>query len=156
MKKSVRLQDGGCLFVCLILFCFSLWKFVCFNLFFICYQFIYFYYFFRIQFHPNVTYDLLRSYDRGIKGRVMGPLLALVWPCFRTNEIVTPKIVSFLCSLNNFLLKNVIVLIFGKHVSKWRSFEEKKKSYFWPISRFLVTRDRWGKRHKISFGTYFT
>ena len=43
----------------------------------------------------------------------MGPLLVLVWPCFMGNVIVTCKIVPFLCSLDNFLLENVIVFIFG-------------------------------------------
>ena len=41
----------------------------------------------------------------------MGPLLVLVSPCFRENVIVTCKIVSFLCSLDNFLLKNVIIFL---------------------------------------------
>ena len=56
--------------------------------------------------------------------------LVLVCPCFRENVIVTYKIVSFLCSLNYFLLKNVIVFSCGNQFSKWRSFE--KKGYFWP------------------------
>ena len=55
----------------------------------------------------------------------MGPLLVLVSPCFRENVNVTYKIVSFLCSLKNFLLKNVIVFFFGNQISKWRSFEER-------------------------------
>ena len=49
-----------------------------------------------------------------IKGRVMGPLLVFVSPCFRENVIVTCKIVPFLCSLDNFLLKNVIAVFFWK------------------------------------------
>ena len=48
------------------------------------------------------------------KGRVMGSLLALVFPCLRKTVIVTCKIVSFLCSLDSFLLENVIVFIFWK------------------------------------------
>ena len=71
----------------------------------------------------------------GVKDREMGPLLALVSPCFRENVIVTCKIVSFLCSLDNFLPKNVIVFFFGNQISKWRSFE--KKGYFWPIFQFF-------------------
>ena len=55
----------------------------------------------------------------------MGPLLVLVSPCFRENVNVIDKIVSFLCSLDNFLLKNVIVFFFGNQISKWRSFEKK-------------------------------
>ena len=45
----------------------------------------------------------------------MGPLLVLVCPCFRVNVTVTCKIVSLclfcVCSLGNFLLKNVIVFL---------------------------------------------
>ena len=55
----------------------------------------------------------------------MGPLLALVSPCFRENIIVTCKLFSFLCSLDNFLPKNVIVFFFGNQISKWRSFEKR-------------------------------
>ena len=56
----------------------------------------------------------------------MGPLLALVCPCFRKNVIVTCKIVSFfLSSLDNFLQKNVIVFIFGIHILKWHPFGKK-------------------------------
>ena len=53
----------------------------------------------------------------------MGPLLVLVCPCFRENVVVKCKIVSFVFSLDNFLLKNVIVFLFGNQISKWRSFE---------------------------------
>ena len=61
----------------------------------------------------------------------MGPVLVLVCPCFRENVIVTFKIGSFLCSLDNFLLKNVIVFFFffleikfqnGAHLKKKRLF----------------------------------
>ena len=55
----------------------------------------------------------------------MGLLLVLVCPCFWGTVIVTCKIVSFLCSLDNFLLKNVIVFFFGNQISKWRSFEKR-------------------------------
>ena len=54
----------------------------------------------------------------------MGTLFVLVSPCFRENVIVTCKIGSFLCSLDNFLQKNVIVFVFGNQISKWRSFEK--------------------------------
>ena len=60
-----------------------------------------------------------------LKGCGMGPWLVLVSPCFRENVIATCKIVSFLCSLDNLLQKNVIVLCFGNQVSKWRSFEKR-------------------------------
>ena len=46
------------------------------------------------------------------KGCGMGPLLVLVSPCFRENVVVTCKIGSFLCSLDNLLQKNVIVFFF--------------------------------------------
>ena len=55
----------------------------------------------------------------------MGPLLVFVSPCFRANVVVTCKIVSFLCILDNFLQKNVIVLFFGNQISKWRLFEKR-------------------------------
>ena len=54
----------------------------------------------------------------------MGPLLALVPPCFRKNVVVACKIGSFLCSLDNLLQKNLIVFFFGNQISKWRSFEK--------------------------------
>ena len=60
----------------------------------------------------------------------MGLLLVLVSPCFRENVVVTWKIGSFLCSLDNLLQKNVFVFFLGNQISKWRSFE--KKGYFWP------------------------
>ena len=56
------------------------------------------------------------------KGCGMGPWLVLVSPCFRENVVATCKIGSFLCSLDNLLQKNVIVLFFGNQISKWRSF----------------------------------
>ena len=62
------------------------------------------------------------------KGCGMGPCLVLVSPCFRENVLAKCKIGSFLCSLDNSLQKNVIVLFFGNQISKWPSFE--KKDYF--------------------------
>ena len=44
----------------------------------------------------------------------MGPLLILVSPCFRENVVVTFKIESFLCGLDNLLQKNVIVFFLWK------------------------------------------
>ena len=55
----------------------------------------------------------------------LGPLLVLVSPCFRETVVVTCKIGSFLCSLDNLLQKNVIVFFFENQISKWRSFEKK-------------------------------
>ena len=59
------------------------------------------------------------------KGCGMGPWVVLVSPCFRENIVATCKIGSFLCSLDNLLQKNVIVLFFGNQISKWRSFEKR-------------------------------
>ena len=70
----------------------------------------------------------------------MGPVFALVCPCFRKNVVVTCKIMSFLCSLDNFLLKNAIVFIFGNQISKWRSF--KKGQFLTYFAHFLVTREK--------------
>ena len=58
----------------------------------------------------------------------MATLFVLVFPCFRENVVVTCKIGSFLCTLDNLLQKNVIVFFFGNQISKWRSFE--KRGYF--------------------------
>ena len=55
----------------------------------------------------------------------MGPLLVLVSPCFRKTVVVTCKIGSFLCSLDNLLQKNVIVFFFENQILKWRSFEKR-------------------------------
>ena len=55
----------------------------------------------------------------------MGPWLVLVSPCFRENVVATCKIGSFVCSLDNLLQKNVIVLFFGNQISKCRSSEER-------------------------------
>ena len=89
--------------------------------------------------------------DMAIKGTQMGLLFALVSPCFRENVSVTCKIVTCFYSLDNFLLKSVIVFFFleirfqnGAHL--------KKRLFLTCFSHFLVTRER----HKISFCTYPT
>ena len=76
----------------------------------------------------------------------MGPLLVLVCPCFREIVTVTCKIVSFLCSLDDFLLKDVIIIIILKsnQIFKWHSFD--KNAIFDLLFTFLVTR---GKTQKI-------
>ena len=79
-----------------------------------------------------------------LKGCGMGPWLALVSPCFRENVVATCKIGSFLCSLDDLLQKNVIVLFFGNQISKWRSFE--KKAIFDLLFTFYSHR---GKLTKI-------
>ena len=60
-----------------------------------------------------------------LNGCGMGSLLVFVSPCLRENVVVTCKIGSFLCSLDNLLQKNVIVFFFGNQISKWRSFEKR-------------------------------
>ena len=57
-----------------------------------------------------------------LNGCGMGPLLVLVFPCFRENVNVTCKIGSFLCSLDNLFQKNVIVFFFGNQISICRDF----------------------------------
>ena len=75
-----------------------------------------------------------------LKGCGMGPWLVLVSPCFRENVVATCKIGSFLCSLDNLLQKNVIVLFLeikfqnGAHL--------KKGLYLTYFSHFLVTREK--------------
>ena len=80
----------------------------------------------RLKVAPNMadSISLSRTY-RSLKGCGMGPWLVLVFPCFRENVVATCKIGSFLCSLDNLLQKNVIVLSFGNQISKWRSFEKR-------------------------------
>ena len=90
----------------------------------------------------NLTLNL--TYDRFIKGSGMGPWLVLVSLCFRENVAATCKIWSFLCSLDNLLQKNVIVLFFGNQISKWRSFE--KRAIFDLLFTFFSHR---GKVTKI-------
>ena len=80
----------------------------------------------------------------------MGPLLVLVYPFFRENVVATCKIGSFLCSLDNLLQKNVILLFFGSQISKWRSFE--KRAIFDLLFTFFSHQ---GKVTK-SFRTYVT
>ena len=55
-----------------------------------------------------------------------GSTVCSCFPLFyRENVVVTCKIGSFLCSLENLLQKNVIVFFFGNQISKWRSFEKR-------------------------------
>ena len=70
----------------------------------------------------------------------MGPLLVPVSPCFRENVVVTCKIGSFLCSLDNLLLKNVIVFFLK---IKFQNGAHLKKGLFLTyFSHFLVTREK--------------
>ena len=76
-----------------------------------------------------------------IKGCGMGPWLVLVSPCFREKIVAICKIGSFLCSLDNLLQKNVIVLFFLEF--KFQNGAHLKKGYFWPTFHiFLVTREK--------------
>ena len=75
----------------------------------------------------------------------MGLLLDLVCPCFRKNIIVTFKIVSFLGSLDNLLLKNVIVFIFENQLSKCRSYE--KEAIFDLLFTFFSQQEKDTKFH---------
>ena len=74
----------------------------------------------------------LTTVIESLKGRVMGPLLALVCRCFRENVIGTCKIESLKgYSLDNFLLKNVLfcfVLFFS--FLEIKSYHLKKKGLF--------------------------
>ena len=86
----------------------------------------------------------------------MGPWLVLVFPCFREHVVATCKILSFLCSLDNLLQKNVIVFFFGNQISKWRSYE--KRAILTYFSPFLVTREKLQKilQHICHSHTYMT
>ena len=81
----------------------------------------------------------------------MGTLFVLVAPCFRETVVVTCKIRSFLCNLDNLLQKNVTVSFFGNQISKWRSFE--KRAIFDLLFNFFSHQ---GKVTKKSFSTYLT
>ena len=80
----------------------------------------------------------------------MGTLFVLVSPCFRENVVVTCKIGSVLCSLDNLLQENVIVFFFG---SQFQNGAHLKKGLFLTyFSHFLVTREKL----QNSFSTYLT
>ena len=83
------------------------------------------------------------------KDRVMGPLLVLVWSCFRKHVVVSYKSVSFLCSLYGFVLKNVIDFLFGHQIFEMEIIKN-KESYFDLLFTLLVPRER----HKNSFSTF--
>ena len=75
----------------------------------------------------------------------MGPLLVLVSPCFRENVVVTCKIGSFLCSLENLLQKNIIIFFLENQISKWRSFE--KRAIFDLFSHCFSYQGKFTTRH---------
>ena len=85
-----------------------------------------------------------------LKSTQMGPLLVLVSPCFRENVNVTCIIVSFLYSLDNFLLK---MQLFSFLEIEFRNGAHLKKGLFLTyFSHFLVTREK----TQTSFSTYPT
>ena len=69
-----------------------------------------------------------------LRGRAIGLLLFIVYQCFR--EYV--NFVFVLYSLDNFLLQNVFVFIFGNQISKSSSFE--KVLFLTLFSQFLFAR----------------
>ena len=80
----------------------------------------------------------------------MGPWLVLFSPCFSKNVVAISKIGSFLCSIDNLLQKNVIVLFLE---IKFQNGAHLKKGLFLTyFSHFLVTRES----YKNSFSTYLT
>ena len=72
-----------------------------------------------------INFPLGAPYKYSLKGSQMGSLPVLISLCFRENVIVTWKILSFLCSWDNLLLKNEIVFFFENQISKWCSFEKR-------------------------------
>ena len=84
----------------------------------------------KLNFATCITFGFCGNYASHLeiarlKGCGMGPWPVLVSPCFRKNVVATCNIGPFLCSLDNLLQKNVIVLFFGNQTSKWRSFEKR-------------------------------
>ena len=91
-------------------------------------------------YRPNTDIGSLKSLHTFLKGCGMGPWLVLVSPCFRENVVATCKIGSFLCSLDNLLQKNVIVLFLE---IKFQNGAHLKKGLFLTyFSHFLVTREK--------------
>ena len=104
------------------------------------------------QFNQSIKVKLTwLTSKKEVKGCGMGTPLVLVSPCFRENVVVTCKIGSFLCSLDNLLQENVIVFFFGNQISKWRSFE--KRAIFDLLFTFFSHQR---KVTKNSFSTYLT
>ena len=88
---------------------------------------------------PSVNMPTLSGIFCGIlKECGMGPWLVLFPPCFRENVVATCKIGSFLCSLDNVLQKNVIVLFFGNQIDCTHL---KKGLFLTYFSHSLVTRE---------------
>ena len=114
--------------------------------------------------NTNIAYLSLLQYHapNNFMAEKIGPLLALnlICSCFRENEFfVYMHNCAFLCSLYNFLFKNVIVFIFGQqnlnytHLKKKK--KKKKKTLFLNIfhPHCLITRE---KSQKIPSAHNFT
>ena len=91
-----------------------------------------------------------------VKGCGMGPWLVLVSHCFRENVVVTCRIGSFLCSLDNLLQKNVIVLTFHifSHQGKLQKILQHishSHTYTHPIDLFYLNQF-WKKYEFIRYG----
>ena len=106
-------------------------------------------------------YEVLREFYIRLcpfKGCGMGTLFVLVSPCFRENVVVTCKIGSFLCSLDNLLQKNIIVffLFFFFEIKFQNGTHLKKGLFLTYFSQFLVTREKLQKflRHISHSHTY--
>ena len=68
--------------------------------------------------------------DMNLKGVEWVHFLFLFPLVLGENVVVTCKVGSFLCSLDNLLQKNVIVFFFENQISKWCSFEKREYSQF--------------------------
>ena len=93
--------------------------------------------------HMTISWHVMRLIV-GLKGCWMGPWFVLVSLCFRENVDATCKIGSFLCSLDNLLQKNVIVLFL--EIKFQNGVHLKKGLFLTYFSHFIVTR---GKLQKI-------
>ena len=89
-------------------------------------------------------------YLRGVEW--VSPLLVLVSNCFRENVVVTCKIGSFLCSLDNLLQKNVLVFFFLEIKFQNGAPLKKKRLFLTYFSHFYLP----GESYKNSFSTYLT
>ena len=94
--------------------------------------------------HKSVMQQLKRGVE-WVHGLFLFPLVL-----GKTFVVATCKIGSFLCSSDNLLQKNIIVLFFRNQISKWRSFV--KRTIFDLLFTFSSHQ---GKVTKIPY-TYFT
>ena len=93
----------------------------------------------------------------GVKGCGMGTLFVLVSPCFRENVVVTCKIGSFLCNLDNVLQKNVVAMFSFLEIKFQNGAHLKKGLFLTYFSHFLVTREKLQKfLQHISYSHTYT